>query len=113
MDDVFIVLEAQAQEAPDCEGVYRLYQGARLLHIGMAAGTATLRSELLLHARGAYGPATQCADRIAWEVAPDDLFAYELLIALYAAAMYAASGSGGDELGPSASRRHAPAVQAG
>ena len=109
MDDVFIVLEAQAQEVPDCAGIYRLYQGKQLLHIGMAAGTATLRSELLLHARGDYGPATQRADRIDWEVAPDELFAYESLIALYAAATYTASGSEEQDLAPSASRRHAPA----
>ena len=110
MDEVFITLEARAQGWPACAGVYRLYQGTRLLHIGMAAGTATLRSELLLHARGDYGPATQRADRIDWEVAPDELFAYERLLALYAEATYAPSGSAEEDWAPSASRRHAPSA---
>jgi hypothetical protein len=96
--------------AAPCAGIYRLYAGKQLLHIGMAAGTATLRSELLLDARGGYGPGTQRADRIDWEVAPDDLFAYEALIALYAAATYAASGCDDGGWAPSASRRHAPAA---
>lgn len=103
-------LAAQADECPACAGVYRLYRGAQLVHVGMAAGAATLRSEVLSHARGEYGPRTQGADRVEWEVAPDAIFAYRRFLALYAAATYAASGSAlDDELAPSASRRHAPA----
>lgn len=106
MDDVWIRLEAHADQIPACEGVYRIYQGERLLHIGMAAGAATLRSELLLHARGNYGPATQLADRIDWEVSPDALSAYESFLELYAYATYTASGSEEVNPAPSASRRH-------
>lgn len=107
MDDVWIRLEAHAEQIPACEGVYRIYQGERLLHIGMAAGAATLRSELLLHARGNYGPATKLADRIDWEVSPDALSAYESFLELYAYATYTASGSDEEvNLAPSASSRH-------
>ena len=100
-------LAAQAEQCPACGGVYRLYEGTRLLHVGMAAGAATLRSELLCHARGEYGPRTQRADRIDWEVAPDAVFAYKRFLALYAAATYTASGgSATGDLAPSASGRH-------
>ena len=64
-------------------GVYRLYRGKRLLHIGMAAGAATLRSEVFGHAHGAYGAATLLADRVKWEVAPDAEFAYRRFRALH------------------------------
>jgi hypothetical protein len=99
-------LAAQAEACPSCGGVYRLYEGAHLLHVGMAAGAATLRSELLCHARGDYGPRTQRADRIEWEVAPDAVFAYKRFLALYAAATYCASGSAAmEDAAPSASGR--------
>ena len=110
MDDVWISLGTQLEKIPASEGVYRLYRGARLLHIGMAAGAATLRSELLLHAHGEYGPATQQADRVDWEVSPDALSAYEIFLALYAEATYSAWGPDVDAPSPSASRRHAPAA---
>ena len=103
-------LAAQAEECPACAGVYRLYLGARLVHVGMAAGAATLRSEVLCHAQGDYGAQTQSADRVEWEVAPDALFAYQRFLAIYAAATYRASDSvSEDGFGPSASGRHCPA----
>lgn len=102
-------LVAQAEECPACAGVYRLYRGAHLVHVGMAAGAATLRSEVLWHAQGGYGARTQNADRVEWEVAPDALFAYQRFLAVYAAATYRASGSAADDsLSPSASGRHCP-----
>ena len=106
-----ISLAAQAEACPTCGGVYRLYEGTRLLHVGMAAGAATLRSELLCHARGDYGARTQRADRIEWEVAPDAVFAYKRFLALYAAATYCASGSPAtQEAAPSASGRHCEGI---
>ena len=87
-------------------GVYRLYHGKDLLHIGMAAGAATLRSELARHARGDYGPGTQRADRVDWEVVPDDLYAYEAFVALYNEAIYAGCERAGEDWAPSTSRCH-------
>src|SRR5215208_3435380 len=92
-----------AADCPLSAGVYRLYQGQRLLHVGMAAGAATLRSEALSHARGEYGPLTQQADRIDWEVSPDAIVAQQRFRTLYAAATHAASAEEGS---PSASRRY-------
>lgn len=109
-----VSLAAQAEASPACGGVYRLYEGTYLLHVGMAAGAATLRSELLRHARGEYGARTQRADRVEWEVAPDAIFAYKRFLALYAAATYTASGSASaDDIAPSASGRHCQAGKAG
>jgi hypothetical protein len=82
-----------AQGSPPSPGVYRLYCGKRILHVGMAAGGATLRSELLAHARGEYGAATQSADRVDWEVAPDAAFAYRRFLSVFASATYDASGN--------------------
>ena len=100
------LLESCADEIPACVGVYRLYFGKDLLHIGMAAGAATLRSELARHARGDYGPDTQRADRVDWEVVPDDLYAYEAFVALYNEAIYAACERLGEDWAPSTSRCH-------
>lgn len=99
-------LSALALGVPPSAGVYRLYEGTRLLHIGMAAGGATLRSEVAGHARGEYGARTQAADRVEWEVAPDAIFAYRRFLALYGAATQAVAGAAAnDDMGPSASRR--------
>lgn len=104
------LLAAQAEECPACAGVYRLYRGAHLLHVGMAAGAATLRSEVLYHAQGGYGARTQNADRVEWEVAPDALFAYQRFLAVYAAATYQASDTAAEDgVSPSASGSHCPA----
>jgi hypothetical protein len=92
-------------DVPPCAGVYRLYTGSRLLHVGMAAGAATLRSEVGCHARGEYGARTRDADRVEWEVARDAFFAYRRFVALVAAANHAAGGAANDDAGPSASRR--------
>jgi len=95
------------RRCPRAPGVYRLYHGKRMVHIGMAAGSATLRSEMVAHARGAYGAATQAADHADWEVAPDALFAYRRFLSLFARATYDASGTGAQDRGPlSASKRH-------
>jgi hypothetical protein len=106
VEQVASSLEASLEEVPACAGVYRLYAGSVLLHIGMAAGTATLRSELLRHTRGEYGPDTQRADRMEWQVVPDDGFAYEAFVALYNEAIYAACERAGEDWAPSTSRCH-------
>lgn len=106
MEKAASLLESCADEAPACVGVYRLYYGKELLHIGMAAGAATLRSEIARHARGEYGPLTQRADRVDWEVVPDDPHAYEAFVALYNDAIYAASERSGHDWAPSTSRCH-------
>jgi len=94
-----------AYSSPLSPGVYRLYRGKHILHVGMAAGAATLRSEILAHARGEYGTATQSADRVDWEVAPDAVFAYRRFLSVFASATYDASGN--DACGPhSVSTRH-------
>ena len=94
-----------AQSSPLAPGVYRLYCGKRIVHVGMAAGAATLRSELLAHAHGDYGAATQSADRVDWEVAPDAFFAYRRFLSVFASSTYDASGN--DPAGPhSVSTRH-------
>jgi|SRR5689334_8629634 len=87
-------LAACVHDCPLAAGVYRLYRGRRLLHIGMAAGAATVRSEVLWHSRR---QATQYADRVAWEVAPDALAAYRRFLCLYSTLMYEK---------PTTSRRH-------
>lgn len=97
-------LADQARDCPDCAGVYRLYRGQSLLHVGMAAGGATLRSEILCHARGDYGPRTQAADRVEWEVAPDAVLAYRRFLALYSALTFAPGER--DDIAPSASGRY-------
>lgn len=102
-------LAARARHCPCAPGVYRLYRGRCLVHVGMAAGGATLRSEVLAHARGDYGERTRRADRVVWEVARDALFAYHRFLSLYAAATYdAASGSRRADA-PTGSRRLGPA----
>ena len=96
-----------AESCPPVIGVYRLYHGLQLLHIGMAAGAATLRSELAAHARGDYGPHTQAADRVEWEVAPDAVFAYQRFLALHSTLMYMAGAlEPGSEALVSASGRY-------
>lgn len=106
MDKPPTALAILVEECPACAGVYRLYEGPRLLHIGMAAGAATLRSELLRHALGEYGCDTQRADRVDWEVVPDDPFAYEVFVALYNEAIYAAGERASEDWAPSTSRCH-------
>jgi|SRR5919198_2532872 hypothetical protein len=106
-------LASVVRDCPLAPGVYCLYRGARLLHVGVAAGAATLRSEVRRHARGEYGPLTQSAERVRWEVSRDALFAYRRFLSLYAASLYAADGARQRQLHLSASRRHsAPARRA-
>jgi hypothetical protein len=105
-------LAERAKSCPASTGVYRLYRGARIIHVGMAAGAATLRSELLAHAAGEYGAETQAADKVDWEVAPDAAFAYRRFLSLYAAATYLASGGASGEAAPSSSKRHSLSVAA-
>jgi hypothetical protein len=101
------VLAARALHCPLGTGVYQLYRGRRLLHIGMTAGGATLRSEVLAHARGDYGAATQRANRVEWEVARDPLFAYHRFQSIYDSLAYVTPGSARRTWTPSRSRRHA------
>lgn len=96
-----------AADCPESAGVYRLYCGTRLVHIGMAAGSATLRSEILAHGRGDYGPRTQGADRVEWEVVADALFAYRRFRSLHSALTYVADAPDGNAEDPvSASGRY-------
>jgi len=105
-------LAACVHDCPLSAGVYRLYRGRRLLHIGMAAGAATVRSEVLWHCRGHYGPATQRADRVEWEVAPDALAAYRRFLSLYRALLYSADGGTRRRHDPlTTSRRHSARVR--
>jgi len=101
-----LTLAAQAGRTPLSPGVYRLYHRRQLLHVGMAAGRATLRSEILSHARGAYGPRTQRATRVRWEVARDAHFAQRRFVACCAAFAYAAGGPAARRASPSTSRRY-------
>lgn len=82
-----------ADSCPLAPGLYRLYQGERVIHVGMAAGAATLRSEIVAHASGEYGAATQSADDVDWEVAPDAFLAYRRFLSVFARATYDASGN--------------------
>lgn len=52
---------ARINEAPVRPGAYRLYRNARIIYVGIAAGRATLRSELQRHLRGDFGAYTQSA----------------------------------------------------
>lgn len=101
-------LSRLAEASPPSPGVYRLYCGERIVHVGMAAGGATLRSEILAHARGEYGPATQSADHVDWEVSPDAALAYRRFLSVFASATYDASGSDAPSRPHSASNRHSP-----
>jgi hypothetical protein len=104
-------LSRVARRCPLSPGVYRLYLRERMIHVGMAVGGATLRSEILAHARGDYGPATQAADRADWEVAPDAAFAQHRFLSVYASATYDASGGGSRQYeAPSGSGRHSSAA---
>jgi hypothetical protein len=100
-------LVVHACECPASPGVYRLYRGQQLLHIGMAAGGATLHSEIVSHGRGDYGPRTQAADRVEWEVMPDAVLAYQRFLALYSALTYTAEDAEpANDAMPSASGRY-------
>ena len=100
-------LSQLASCCPLSPGVYRLYSAERIVHVGMAAGDATVHSEVLAHASGEYGAGTQAADRVDWEVAPDAILAYRRFLALYAAATYDASGGiNRESASPSVSKRH-------
>lgn len=93
-------LSRLARRCPLSPGVYRLYRGKRIVHVGLAAGGATLRSEIVAHARGEYGAATQAADRVDWEVVPDALFAHRRFQSVFASATYDASGDGASQSEP-------------
>ena len=100
-------LSQLVSRCPLSPGVYRLYSAERILHVGLAAGDATVHSEVLAHARGEYGAATQAADRVDWEVAPDAVLAYRRFLSMYAAATYDASGGiDRESASPSVSQRH-------
>lgn len=69
--------------APAKPGAYRLYRNARVIYVGMAAGRATLRSELQRHLRGEFGPHTQSATEFDYREAPDALAAYDAYLDLH------------------------------
>lgn len=68
---------------PAAPGAYRLYRNARIVYVGMAAGGATLRSELRRHFRGDFGPATRSATEFEYCEAADAFAAYQAYLELY------------------------------
>ena len=68
--------------APACHGAYRLWDGHRVLFVGMTTGTRTLRSELLRHWRGDFGH-TQRASHFECLTAGTTSEAHELYLSLY------------------------------
>lgn len=75
--------ETDINHAPVAPGAYRLYRHARVIYVGMAAGAATLRSELQRHLRGDFGRATQCATDFEYRETPDPLEAYQAYLDYY------------------------------
>jgi hypothetical protein len=69
--------------APQAQGAYRLWAAGRVQFVGIATGARTLRSELLRHMRGDFGPRTQTATRFDCRVAHTAAHAHELYLALY------------------------------
>lgn len=69
---------------PQSPGTYFLFRGPLLLFAGMAAGGATLRSELSAHLRGDFGARTRAATHFAWLATHDVLEAYRLQLAAHA-----------------------------
>jgi hypothetical protein len=65
-------------EVPEVTGAYILFRGAHPIYAGIAAGAATLRSELRAHLRGAE------TTHFSWQAAADALDAYRLQLAAYA-----------------------------
>lgn len=74
---------ALINQAPVRPGAYRLYRNARAIYVGMAAGAATLRSELQRHLRGDFGLATQNATEFEYREADDPAAAYQAYLDLY------------------------------
>jgi hypothetical protein len=72
--------------APAAPGAYRLYKDARVIFVGMAAGGATLRSELKRHLRGDFGSGTEAASGFDYQEASDALDAYKTYLSLYVSA---------------------------
>jgi hypothetical protein len=66
-------------DVPEVTGAYILFRGVRPLYAGIAAGAATLRSELRAHLRGA-----NVATHFSWQAAGDALDAYRLQLTAYA-----------------------------
>lgn len=63
----FTAAEIQ-RHAPDCKGVYFLFESGVLVYIGRAAGdTVTIRSRLYSHVRGDEGPCTKRATAFDFE----------------------------------------------
>jgi hypothetical protein len=69
---------------PEGMGAYVLFKGPQPLFAGMAAGGATLRSELTAHLRGDFGPRTRAATHFTWRATAEALEAYHLQIAAHA-----------------------------
>lgn len=69
-------------EVPEATGAYFLFRGEDPVYAGIAAGGATLRSELTaqLHCRRGAAQATH----FTWQAAGDALEAYRLQLAAYA-----------------------------
>jgi len=59
------------QDAPEHAGVYALWSGERLVHLGCAQGSQTLRDKLLGHLRSG-GPEAR-ATHYSWEITREPL----------------------------------------
>lgn len=73
-----------ARLAPAACGAYRLFDGCRVIYVGLAAGRITLRYELQRHLRGDYGARTQRASAFDYRLGRDDEDAALLYRTLYA-----------------------------
>ena len=74
--------QAGIAAVPACHGAYRLWDGERVLFVGMTSGARTLRSELLRHWRGDFGN-TQRASRFECLAAASREEAHALYLSLY------------------------------
>jgi hypothetical protein len=68
---------------PQSAGAYRLLDAGRVIYVGVASGTRSLRTELNRHWRGDYGPRTQGASHFEYLAAHTTAHAHELYRALY------------------------------
>jgi hypothetical protein len=69
---------------PEVTGVYILFRGQHPIYAGIAAGAATLRSELAARLSGALG--INEATHFWWQSTGDALDAYRMQLAVYDAA---------------------------
>jgi hypothetical protein len=74
--------EATVAAAPPCSGVYFLYQGERLIYIGIAVHGTGIRQQLEKHLNGHYGARSRAATAFEYEQTRDPVVAsHEYLLA--------------------------------